>query len=153
VKSQGVILYTVVLNTLVFSSMVGYLVGGIYCEEGMSPCFLKIGNSCNCFSKWCLAGLFLPQYCTVLIMVCRKTCFTITAYWYICTCNMLYSLSYVREQCDDGLWVSLKFFPLTSPFPSQQQDSYSRSWSLNVVAMMMEAARTAAMLVLLLQSI
>jgi len=109
-------------------------------------------NCYNCFNTWCLAGLFLPQYCTVLVLVCRKTC-TIAAYWYTCTYNMLYSLSYVREQCDDELWVSLKSFPLTSPFPSQKQDSYSRSWPQNVVAMMMEAARTAAMLVLLLQSI
>jgi len=34
VKLQGVILYTVVLNILVFNSTVGYLDGGIYCEEG-----------------------------------------------------------------------------------------------------------------------
>jgi len=36
VKSQAVILYTGLLNILV-----GYLDGGIYCEEGMSPFFLK----------------------------------------------------------------------------------------------------------------
>ena len=37
VKSQRVIVYTRVLNIVFFSSMVGYLDGGIYCEEGMSP--------------------------------------------------------------------------------------------------------------------
>ena len=37
VKSQAVILYTDLLNMLVFSSVVRYLDGGIYCEEGMSP--------------------------------------------------------------------------------------------------------------------
>jgi len=41
VKFQRVILYTGVLNILVFSSMVGYLDGCIYCEEGMSPFFFK----------------------------------------------------------------------------------------------------------------
>jgi len=41
VKSQRVIVYTGVLNILVLSSMVGYLDGGIYCEEGMSPFFRK----------------------------------------------------------------------------------------------------------------
>ena len=43
VKSQAVILYTDLLNILVFSSVVWYLVGGIYCEEGMSP-FFENGN-------------------------------------------------------------------------------------------------------------
>ena len=38
-KSEGVILYTCVLDIRVFSSMVGYLYGGIYCEGGMSPFF------------------------------------------------------------------------------------------------------------------
>jgi hypothetical protein len=115
--------------------------------------FFKKLNSFNSFFTPCLACLFLPQYRTILIFVCRKKCFTITAYWYACTHNMLYSFCYIREQCDGGLWVSLKVFPLTSPFPSQEQDIFSRSWSLNVVAMMMEVASTAAMLVLLLQSI
>ena len=41
VKSQAVILNTGVLNIRVFSNMVGYLEGGIYCEEEMSPFFLK----------------------------------------------------------------------------------------------------------------
>jgi len=41
VKPQAVIHNTGVLNILVFSSMVGYLDGGIYCEEGMSPFILK----------------------------------------------------------------------------------------------------------------
>ena len=43
-KSQRVILYTGVFNILFFSSMVGYLDGGIYCEEGMSPFFFKDGK-------------------------------------------------------------------------------------------------------------
>ena len=81
VKSQGVILYTDLLKILVFSSMVGYLDGGIYCEEGMYPFFFsKMLNFFNCFNTRCLAGLFLPQHCTVLILMCRKTCCTITAY-------------------------------------------------------------------------
>jgi len=50
VKYQGIILYTVVLNILVFNSTVGYLDGGIYCEEGKTPCFSKIGNCFNCFN-------------------------------------------------------------------------------------------------------
>jgi hypothetical protein len=56
----------------------------------------------------------VPATCIVLILVCRKTCCTIAAYRYTCTYNMPYSLSYIRKQCDDRLWVSLKFFPLTS---------------------------------------
>ena len=39
VKSQVVILHTVVLTILMFSSMVGYVAGSIYCEEGVSPLF------------------------------------------------------------------------------------------------------------------
>ena len=48
-----------------------------------------------------------------------------------------------------------EFFLNSSPslIHHKEQDSYSRSWSLNVVAMMMEATRTAEMLVLLFQSI
>ena len=163
-KWQGVILYTCVLDILVFSSMVGYLDGSIDCEGGISPFFLKIGHCFNYFNT-CLMlsrpvpatctvlSRPVPATCTVLTVVCRRTCCTIAACWYTCTYNMLYSLSYIREQCDDGWWAYLKFFPLTSPFPSQEQDSYSRSWSLNAFAMMMEAARTAALLVLLFQSI
>jgi len=49
-KYQGVNLYTVVLNILVFNSMVEYLDGGIYCEEGKTPCFSKIGKCFNCFN-------------------------------------------------------------------------------------------------------
>jgi len=150
VKSQVVILHTVVLTILMFSSMVGYVAGSIYCEEGVSLLFWKwytvlialihdAQQACSCHS-------------TVLILVCRKTC-TVTAYWYTCTYNMLYSVSYVTQKRDDRLWVSVKFSPLTSTFPSQEQDSYSQYRSLNVVAMMMEAAWNAAMLVLLLQSI
>jgi len=37
VKCQGVNLYRDVLNILVFSSMVGYLNGGIHWDRGMSP--------------------------------------------------------------------------------------------------------------------
>jgi hypothetical protein len=66
----------------------------------------------------------VPATCTVLILVCRKTCCTIAAYRYTCTYNILYSLSYIRKQCDDRLWVSLNFFPLHS-FSSQEQESYS----------------------------
>jgi hypothetical protein len=49
-KWQAVILYTCVLNILVFSGMVGYLGGGIDCQGGISPFFSKIGNCCNCFT-------------------------------------------------------------------------------------------------------
>jgi len=44
--------------------------------------------------------------CSCHILVCGKTCCTIAAYQYTCTYNMLYSLSCVREQCDDGRFVS-----------------------------------------------
>jgi len=64
---------------------------------------------------------------------------------------MLYSLYHMREQYDNGLWVTLPFFPCHL-FSSQEQDLYSRLWSLNMVAMM-EAARTAETLVLLFQTI
>ena len=39
VKSQAVILYTCLLNILVFCSTVCSLDGGIYCEEGMPNFF------------------------------------------------------------------------------------------------------------------
>lgn len=108
VKSQVVILHTVVLTILMFSSMVGYVAGSIYCEEGVSLLFWKwytvlialihdAQQACSCHS-------------TVLILVCRKTC-TVTAYWYTCTYNMLYSVSYVTQKRDDRLWVSVKFSP------------------------------------------
>jgi hypothetical protein len=95
-------MYTGVVNILMFSSMVGYLDGGIYCEGGMSPVFLNIGNSFNCFLYMMQRRPF-PATRTAPILVCRKTCGTITVYRYTCTYNMLYSLSYVREKCDDGL--------------------------------------------------
>ena len=68
----------------------------------------------------------VPATCTVRTLVCRNVCCTISAYRHTCTYNMLYSLSRVREQCDDRLCVSLKFFPL-HPFSSQEQESYSRA--------------------------
>jgi len=39
VNSQGIFLDKVVLNKTVFSSVVGYLDGGIYCEGGMCAFF------------------------------------------------------------------------------------------------------------------
>ena len=78
--------------------------------------FKKRLNCFNSFNTWCLAGLFLPQYCTVLILVCRKTCFTITAHWYTCTYSVLCSLSYIREQCDGGLLGALNSFPFLHHF-------------------------------------
>ena len=112
VKYQAVILYTGLLNTLVFSSTVGSSVGGIYCEEGLSPLFKKL-NCVNSNKKWRSAGLFLLQFFTLLNVVCRKICCTITAYWSTCTYSILYSFSYIREQFVGGLWVSLKFFAFT----------------------------------------
>ena len=50
VKSQAVILYARLLKIMVFSSMVGYVDGGIYCQEGMSPLFVKMINSFNFFN-------------------------------------------------------------------------------------------------------
>jgi hypothetical protein len=55
----------------------------------------------------------VPATCKHLILVCRK-CSNIAAYRYTCTYNVPYSLSYVRERCDYGLWLSLKCFSLTS---------------------------------------
>jgi hypothetical protein len=98
---------------------VEYLEGGFFCEEGMSP-FLEKINCFNSFKTWCLSGLFLPQYCTVLILVCRKTCCSITAYRYTCIYSVLCSLSYKREQCDVGLlgalWGALNSFPFLHHF-------------------------------------
>ena len=42
VKSQVVILYACFLKILVFSGMVEYLDGVIYCEEGISPFLEKV---------------------------------------------------------------------------------------------------------------
>ena len=127
-KWQGVILYTCVLNILVFSSMVGYLDGGIDCEGGISPFFLKIGNCFNYFNT-CLMlsrpvpatctvlSRPVPATCTVLTLVCRKTCCTIAAYWYTCTYDMLYSLSYITESSvmTNGELI-LNSFPLLHHF-------------------------------------
>jgi len=85
-----------VLNRMMFSYLVEYLDGGIHCEGGTSP-FSKIGILF-------IALLHNAQVaCSCHILVCVKTCCTIAAYQYTCTYNILYSLSCVREQCDDGL--------------------------------------------------
>lgn len=79
----------------------------------MSPLFVKMINSFHFFNTWCLTGLFLPQYSIVLILVYRKTCWTVTASWHTSTYNMLHSLSYIRKQYNGGFWTSLKIFHFT----------------------------------------
>jgi hypothetical protein len=91
----------------------------------------------------------VPAICTVLTLVCRKMC-----------CAIQHIGIHVHIACcmhcptwESSVMTDCEFlFPFRS-FSSQEQNSYCWSWSLNVVAMMMEAATTAEMLVLLFQTI
>ena len=130
----------------------GGILGWGYSLWGTNGSFLsKTGICFNCFNTWCIAGLFLPhvQYLFWCVEKCVVQFHHIDIHVHITFCIHCPTWkSNVITDCE--------FLLNSSPFTDFHRKSKiltHRSWSLNVVAMMMEAARTAAMLVLLFQTI